>query len=283
MANFVLSAFADEAASGLEEQIGALECEGITRIEMRDVNGKSCADLTPGEADQIRSVLEDHGIRLSALGSPYGKAPLAAPFEDHLNRFRRGLDICRRLGCDRIRMFSFYPPKGADPADWKNVVFDRLETMLSLAEEAGILLVHENEKEIYGDTEDRCLELMQRFSPRMGFAFDPANFIQSGVRTLRAYELLEPYLTYMHIKDALFADGAVVAAGHGDGCVEEILRRLSGDRSGEVILTVEPHLTVFPGLRNLQAEELIQHEAYPDSMTAFHAACDALKQILNRI
>lgn len=283
MAEFVLSAFADEAAAGLEEQISALTGEGITRIELRNIDGKSCADLTPAEADQIRSRLGDHGICVSSLGSPYGKVPVNAPFEAHLDLFRRGLDLCSRLGCNRIRMFSFYMPEGENPGDWKNCVFDRLEKMLLFAEEAGILLVHENEKGIYGDTEDRCLELMKRFSPRMGFVFDPANFIQCGVRTLNAFDQLESYITYMHIKDALLADGAVVAAGHGDGCVPEILSRLNRDRNGEVVLTVEPHLKVFPGLRELQSEELVHHEAYPDSMTAFHAACTALKQILLRI
>ena len=202
---------------------------------MRNVNGKSCADLTPKEADQIRCRLEDQGIRLSALGSPYGKVPLDTSFEPHLDRFRQGLDICHRLGCGRIRMFSFYPPKGTDPADWKNCVFDRLETMLSLAEEAGILLVHEKEKDIYWDTENRCLELMKHFSPRMGFVFDPANFIQCEVRTLNAYDLLGPYITYMHIKDALLADGSVVSAGKGDGCVKEILGRLNRERNDRTL------------------------------------------------
>ena len=280
MAHFILSAFADEAATGLREQISALKEENISLIELRGVNGKSCADLTGEEADEVRRQLDDSGIRLSALGSPYGKAMLDDNFESHLDLFKRGLDICRRLGAERIRMFSFYPPKGDGADPWKNAVFDRLETMLALAEDAGVHLVHENEKGIYGDTWERCLTLMRAFSPRMGFVFDPANFVQCGVDTLKAYEQLEPYITYMHIKDALFADGAVVAAGHGDGQVPQILKRLNQARSGDVILTVEPHLAVFQGLNNLQAEELKHHETYPDRLTAFHAACGALKAIL---
>ena len=84
----------------------------------------------------------------------------------------------------------------------------------------------------------------------------------------------------MHIKDAFLSDGAVVCAGHGDGHVAEILRRLNQEREGEIILTVEPHLTVFDGLSALQDEELKHHEHYPDSRTAFHAAVTALKDML---
>ena len=156
----------------------------------------------------------------------------------------------------------------------------RLEIMLTLAEEAGVQLVHENEKGIYGDTAERNADLLAHFGDRLGFAFDPANFIQCGVKPIEAFGQLHERITYMHIKDALMADGAVVCAGHGDGNVPEILRRLNAEREGEVILTVEPHLTVFKGLDQLQDEQLKHHESYPDSRTAFHAAVTALREIL---
>ena len=126
-------------------------------------------------------------------------------------------------------------------------------------------------------------DLLQHFGDRMGFAFDPANFIQCGVKPIEAFDVLHNRITYMHIKDAFLSDGAVVCAGHGDGNVPEILRRLNAEREDEVILTVEPHLTVFKGLSDLQDEELKHHEAYPDSRTAFHAAVQALKDILAEI
>ena len=151
--------------------------------------------------------------------------------------------------------------------------------MVNLAKEAGVQLVHENEKGIYGDIAERNADVLNVF-PDLGFAFDPANFIQCGVNTLEAYELLHGRITYMHIKDAIMADGAVVSAGNGDGNVAEILRRLNAEREEEIILTVEPHLTVFKGLEGLQDEALKHHESYPDSRTAFHAAVSAIKGIL---
>ena len=283
MAKFILSAFADEASPMLDEQIAALQAEGVSLIELRGVDGKNVSSLTLEEAAAVKAKLDAAGIRLSALGSPYGKASLGVAFDEHLALFKHGLALCKVLGCQRIRMFSFYPAAGASPEDSRAEVLHRLEIMVKLAEEAGVLLVHENEKGIYGDDTARNADLLNHFGNRIGFAFDPANFIQCGVKPAEAYEALHDRITYMHIKDAFLADGAVVCAGHGDGNVPEILRCLNAEREGEVILTVEPHLTVFKGLSDLQDEELKHHEAYPDSRTAFHAAVQALKDILAAI
>ena len=283
MARFLLSAFADEAADGLNEQIAALRAEGIGMIELRGVNGKSCADLTPGEAERIAEALSRAGIGLSALGSPYGKYPIDRPFDAHLADFRRGLELCRILNCRRIRMFSFFMPRGDDPARWRDDVMGRLSVMLEEAERAGVQLLHENEKGIYGDTDERCQDLLDRFGGRLGFIFDPANFIQCGVDPLRAFERLHDRITCMHIKDALKADGAVVRAGRGDGSLRQILSRVQLERSGDFVLTVEPHLTVFGGLKDLQRESLANGEVFNDRKYAFHAACDALKDILKEV
>ena len=280
MAKFILSAFADEASPMLDEQIKALQEEGVSLIELRGVDGKNVSNLTLEEAATVKAKLDAVGIRLSALGSPYGKANLGVAFDEHLALFKHGLELCKVLDCKRIRMFSFYPAEGKSMADSREEVLRRLEIMVSLAEEAGVQLVHENEKGIYGDDTARNADLLNVFGKRLGFAFDPANFIQCGVNTLEAYDALHERITYMHIKDAFLSDGAVVCAGHGDGNVPEILRRLNAEREDEVILTVEPHLTVFKGLNDLQDEELKHHESYPDSRTAFHAAVQALKDIL---
>ena len=283
MAHFILSAFADEASPMLDEQIKALQEEGVSLIELRGVDGKNVSTLTLEEAAAVKKKLDAAGIRLSALGSPYGKASLGIAFDEHLALFKHGLELCKVLDTQRIRMFSFHPAEGVSPEDSREEVLRRLEIMVQLAKEAGVTLVHENEKGIYGDIAERNVDLLNVFGDSLGFAFDPANFIQCGVNTLEAYEQLHDRITYMHIKDAIMADGAVVCAGHGDGNVAEILRRLNAERAGEIILTVEPHLTVFKGLNDLQDEELKHHESYPDSRTAFHAAVTAIKDIIAKL
>lgn len=280
MADFILSAFADEASGSLDEQIKILEEEKIPLIEMRGVDGKNCADLTLEDARKISEKLEAHNIGFSALGSPFGKIGINDDFAPHLEKFKNALEVCKILKCQKIRMFSFYMPQDEDYSKYKNEVFSRIGQMLELAEKEGIQLVHENEKGIYGDTDERCIELYNHFEGRLGIVFDPANYVQCKVDPKKAYELQKDTITYFHMKDALFSDGSVVSVGNGDGSVPEILADVAKIRSDKVILTVEPHLTVFKGLENLQSGEVQHKESYPDSKTAFCAAVKAVRKYI---
>lgn len=283
MAEFILSAFADEAAEGLDEQLEALAQENIRMIELRCVDGVNCSELGVEDAVRIHKKLEAHHVTLSALGSPYGKIGIMDSFDEHFDKFARSMEVCKVLECSRIRMFSFYIPQGEEPEKYRGEVFRRLERMVELARKNDVLLVHENEKGIYGDTDTRCMDLYEHFGGDMGVAFDPANYVQCGVDPLEAYRLHKDIITYFHIKDAMKEDGSVVSAGRGDGHLPEILEDVDKVRSGEVILTVEPHLHIFNGLGSLQSESLLHKESYPDSRTAFHAACEALKKIIQKI
>lgn len=280
MAKFRLSAFADEAGEALDTQIKALKDNRISLIELRNTEGRSCADLTRDDAAAVREKLDANGIAVSALGSPFGKIGILDDFAPHLEKFKYGLENCHVLNCGRIRMFSFYLPEEKDPADFRNEVIERLSVFLDLAEDAGIRLEHENEKGIYGDIDDRCLDLYQAFGGRLGMVFDPANYVQCHVDPWKAYEKQKAYTDYFHIKDAFFADGSVVSAGRGDGSVQRILDDIDRTREDTVILTVEPHLAVFPGLETLQKEELRQKEAYSTPEAAFRAASEALYGLL---
>lgn len=280
MADFILSAFADEASGSLDEQIKILKEENIPLIEMRGVDGKNCADLTVEDAQKIAEKLEANNIGFSALGSPFGKIGITDDFEPHLEKLRNALKVCKILKCTKIRMFSFYMPQNEDYSKYKDEVFSRIGQMLDAAEKEGIQLVHENEKGIYGDTDERCMELYNHFGGRLGIAFDPANYVQCNVDPKKAYELQKDTITYFHMKDALFADGSVVSVGNGDGSVPAILEDVAKTRSDKVILTIEPHLTVFKGLENLQSEEVQYKESYSDSKTAFRAAVKAVRKYI---
>jgi sugar phosphate isomerase/epimerase len=118
--------------------------------------------------------------------------------------------------------------------------------MAALAEIAagqGLVLAHENEKEIFGDTPGRCTDLITAVnSPALRATFDAANFVQCGVRPFsEAYGLLRPYLVYLQVKDAIAATGEVVPAGRGDGQVRETLAALR-DSGFDGFMSLEPHL-----------------------------------------
>ncbi len=253
MVNFRFSAFADEYSSSFDEQIKGLLLNNVRMIEVRGVDGKNISDLTLCEAKAIAEKLKAAGIGVSAIGSPIGKIEIIDDMDAHIEKLRNTCEIAKILGTDRIRMFSFRIPNG-QYAEYRDEVMARMKRMLDVADEYGVTLCHENEKGIYGDSPDRCLELITEFKGRLACIFDPANFIQCGEQPYPdCYNKLGEHIIYMHIKDAL-TDGTVVPAGKGVGGIPEILRELSSKRTGELGLTLEPHLRVFDGLASLEAE-----------------------------
>lgn len=270
--SFKLAAFADEADGRISEQIKAMTRNGISCLEIRGVDGENISDISKEKAKEVRRQLEDAGLSVWSLGSPYGKIGICDDFSAHLDKFRHGLELAEILGAKHIRMFSFYVPAG-DEERYKDEVMKRLEQFIAAANGSGITLCHENEKGIYGDIATRCLEIHKTF-PQLKAVFDPANFIQCGQDTVEAWKMLSPYVEYMHIKDAM-ADGAVVPAGKGIGNIPYLLKNYKGE-----ILTLEPHLSVFDGFDKLEGEEKTKMGyCYPSSNAAFDAAVNALKEI----
>lgn len=253
MLNFILSGFADEIDKDLSIQMRELKKNGIKHIEIRGVNGRNVVDYSAQEMKEIKKQLDDEGISVSAVGSPLGKIPITDPFDQHLDLFKHTLELCGILNSKFIRMFSFYIPEGKDPGNYRGEVLERWHQFTRTAENAGVVLAHENEKGIYGDTAERCLDIIREMNcSHVKAVFDPANFIQCDVKTYPdAYMLLKEHIAYMHIKDAIYADGKVVPAGAGDGRLKEILSDLHRSFDGDMFLSLEPHLGSFDGLADL--------------------------------
>ncbi len=281
MDNIRIFAFADEAGYNVDTQIAAMKRNGLQGVELRGTELGNVSDLSYVSACLIRQKLNDAGLKVWSLGSPIGKIGFGDDFGKHLEKFRNTLEISKVMGAENIRMFSFYVPK-EKAADYRNAVIDRMGRLLEMAKSYDVTLCHENEKGIYGDNAERCLELLKTF-PQLKGIFDPANFVQCGVDTLAAWDMLKPYIKYMHIKDAL-ADGRVVPAGAGIGNVPAIVKEFVAMGGKE--FTIEPHLTVFKGLSELEREgekSKVGDYSYPDSDAAFDAACQAFKGVLSEI
>ena len=273
-------AFADEADNRLDGQIAAMRRNGLDGIEIRRVDGENVSDISTKKAVEIREKLDDAGLTTWSIGSPIGKIDIEQDdFDIHMDKLKHTLEIANILRSQNIRMFSFYIPKGKNPADYRQEVIDRLGTMLEVTKGTGIDLCHENEKGIYGDIASRCLELHQTL-PALKGVFDPANFIQCHQDTWEGWQMLHPYIKYMHIKDAL-ADGSVVPAGEGIGNLAKILADFRSRGGNEV--SIEPHLTVFEGLKGLgRAGEasIVSKFTYPSNDAAFDVACNALRRFV---
>lgn len=238
-----LSAFADEISNDLNVQLSVLEAEKIRFIELRSVWGKNVLQLNDDEVATIYLELNKRGFRCSSIGSPIGKIMIEEDFEDHLNDFRKVIKIAKFFNAPYIRVFSFFIPQSKDPQLYRRRVLDRMQRLVKIAEEEGIVLLLENEKEVYGDTPVRCLDILDICNSRfLRSAFDPANFVQCRAKPFtEAYPLLKKYIEYIHIKDANWDSKEVKPAGQGDAQLTELLLELKNlGYSGYISL--EPHL-----------------------------------------
>ena len=276
-----LSGFADEISEDFKEQLEGLQANGIKYIEVRGVNGKSISALNQNEMNEAQELLEKYNIKVSAVGSPIGKIKITDNFDEHIKVFENCMLAAEIFGTKYMRMFSFYID-GGKYDEYRGEVMDRLEKLAELAAKKNILLCHENEGCIYGESPERCLDIMRHFKGGIKFVFDPANFVVGGHKPYpEAYNNLAEYIEYMHIKDA--GDDGIVPAGFGKGCVKEILADLIIKRKFDGFLSVEPHLSVFTGLKELGGEEAVKKNQYKSKEEAFAAAADALKNILKEI
>lgn len=278
MAKLILSAFADEYADSFSEQLTALNGFGIKNIEIRHVDKKNISVLTPDEVKTAKKLLDEHGIRASAIGSPLGKIRLDEDMDAHMETARRVFESANLLGAKYVRMFSFYAPEGGDITAMKGEVLEALDRMLSIAASHGVTLCHENEAMIYGDVPARCRELLDHFGGELKCVFDMGNFTLEQVDPLPAYELLKPYIAYFHIKDALAA-GAIVPPGKGEAKIKEILSAHLQSEKEDFFATLEPHLQTFSGLNALVGRSFENPYQYPDAKTAFADAVTKFKEL----
>ena len=288
MAHFIYSAFCDESGeSSIGGQMSACKRSGITHMELRGFGKElNINNLSVKQAREMKEEIDRDGIKVASIGSGYGKINIKEDFAPHFENFKNTVEVAKILEAKYIRIFSFYFSEGDSYEEYRDEVIRRVKAMTDYAVAEGLICCHENEKGIYGDNAERCLDILKACDGKLKAVFDPANFVQCGVDTLKAYELLEDYIEYFHIKDALYENSEVVPAGYGDGNVEEILRRFDKNKKA-VILSLEPHLKVFDGLSNLEAKGESSREmkvnTFATHAESFKAAADAMYKVVEKV
>ena len=264
-----LSAFADEAAESLSGQINALLRNNIGYTEIRSVNGVNVSKFDITTAKEYQKQMTDNGIKVWSIGSPIGKVDISVDFNAYLNVFKHVLDLASVFETDKIRMFSFF-----NAYNQKNKVFDYLNQMVEIAKNYNVTLCHENEKEVYGDTAERVLELMDNCKG-LRFIYDPVNYIAVGEDTSKTLNLLNDKTEYYHVKDMIATTGEHVPAGLGDGKIKDIIANCADNK----VMTLEPHLAVFSGYSQIDNFEMKNKFKFNSNEEAFDTAVKSLKEI----
>ena len=284
MAKFIYTSFSDEISPDIKTQFEELNKLGISHFEIRGVNGTNVSELTLAQAKEVAALAESYGIKASSIGSPIGKILITDPIEPHLELLKHVIEIAKIFKTRFIRVFSFYIPNDKNPEDFTDEVFARMKAMVKIAEENDVVLLHENEKGIYGSVASRCKEILDAVnSPHLRAVFDPANFVECNQKTFpEAYDLLKDYIVYMHIKDAT-TEKKIVPAGKGIGNVDKILAALKGN-GYEGFVSLEPHLGSFAGLDHLQSDmDSIDLSTPFTPEERFKIAYESLKEIIDNL
>jgi sugar phosphate isomerase/epimerase len=262
---FTLSAFADEISPDPQFQIDVLLRCGVRHIELRSIGGINVLDLTNLQLGEFKSLLDRHGMHLSAIGSPIGKVRIDQPFEPHLRRFEHALKLCQRLGTRKVRVFSYYKPLDSTWEQWRPEILDRMTQEVRLAEKAGAQLLHENEHAIYGDDPRRVVDLFSTInSPSFRAVYDAANYVVCGFDPIEAWRQTRSWTAHLHIKDWVAGQEHGCLAGEGQGQWPDVISDAAGWYDG--FATLEPHLQGGGPTGGVTGPDL-----FPQAVAAFKA------------
>jgi sugar phosphate isomerase/epimerase len=240
-----LSAFADEVTDDFLEQVKYLAAERVSYIEIRFVNKKNVMDLTDDELNVAKKQMADYGLKVIAIGSPIGKVKIDEPFGPHLDRFKHAVELALFFEAPYIRMFSYYAPEGRNIDDYREQVMERMAAKVEILKDTGVIMVHENETDIYGHTAENCVDLIKTVnSPKLRLVYDPGNFVwgqKTKDNVTTCWPLMKPYVAHIHIKDWKLGEDVGSIPGKGDGQIKELLAELAA-LAYDGCLTMEPHL-----------------------------------------
>jgi len=272
-----LTGFADEAASGIDEQIRATLELGWSNIEARNVDGKNIHDISDKEFDVVEGKLRDARVSVNCFGSAvanWGKQ-ITDPNDATLAEVRRAIPRMQRLGTKLIRIMSYAIIEGRDPEDQlAEERFARLRVIQEMFAGAGITCVHENCMNYGGMGFPYTLRLIENV-PGLKLVFDTCNPIFSDDRTRprpypkqsawEFYSNVKEHVAYIHIKDGIWdADAGetnYTFPGEGSGDVKSILKDLlDGGYDGGI--SIEPHLAVVFHDDSVEASDEARYSSY---------------------
>jgi sugar phosphate isomerase/epimerase len=185
---FTISAFADEISPDPQVQIDILQSCGVRHIELRSILGTNVLALSDLQVREFKALLDRHGFKISAIGSPLGKIRIDEPFAPHLDKLRRALDLCKVFGTPNVRIFSYYPPPNQewdDCGDYRREVLDRI-------------------------------------------VYDPANYVFCGYDPWDGWQRTRQWTRHFHIKDWKKGEEHGSLPGEGQGQLARVMKDAVG-------------------------------------------------------
>ncbi|MGE0758943.1 MAG: sugar phosphate isomerase/epimerase family protein [Pirellulaceae bacterium] len=237
----ILSGFADEAANQKTavQQFAAFAAMGLQYYTIRfiDAGGgiKNVMQLTKQEITDIRHLEDEYGLNVASLGSPIGKVKLLdvedgtsnryVPFKKYLSSdVKKACELAHAFETKLIRGFSFYHPRGTDPAPHIPQAVDQLGSIAECCHRSDLTFGLEVEANLIGQSGQILAEIHRQVAhPALVLIFDAGNIVTQGCSAAEVFEqyvAMKPGMGWMHIKDYLHPK-PVARSSHVD---EEALR-----------------------------------------------------------
>lgn len=283
-----LSAFSDDLHSEFAPAAMAARARGLDGIAIRNVSGVNVVELDEPSVTGIRKTSDAHGLRISCLGSQFGRGLYLDDEELRpaaMRLLEQAFVRAEILGTTSVRVFAPWLHGQEELPEWSRrpdltaalpAVTDLLSPAVRLAERAGMTLMFELEGASYVGTVAEASALFASLdSDAVALCWDVCNAWWSGEQALDALDLaLSLPVVDAQTKDAL---------PRADDPSRPTFDRAIAGEGGVGYRTLIPAL-VAAGYDGWITIERVHHplrpEDYPDLQRSTLADIDSIREIL---
>jgi len=222
---FKISVISDEVSQDLNRVAAFAKRFNLNGVEIRSVWGKG-PHLLLQEADEIKRILSEYGLRVSAIASPFFKADIdnESEYREHLNMLRNCIELAIRLDAKIIRGFTFW--RKGELERYIDRILEKHQKPLEIIEGEDIILGIENEPSTFvRNGRDLSIFLSRINSKKVKAVWDPGNniFDPSGeIPYPDGYRYVKNWIVHIHVKDGIRMgkDGKPEVTAFGEGEVD---------------------------------------------------------------
>jgi len=253
----ILTGFADEAANQKTavQQFAAFAALGLQYYSIRFIDVgkgiKNVMQLTKSEITTVRHLEDEYGLNVSSLGSPIGKVKLLdvddgtqnrfVPFDKYLDKeVNKACELAHAFETKLIRGFSFYHPRGTDPAEHLPQVVDQIGQMVETCHRSDLTYGLEIEANLVGQSGELLGEIHRQVNhPALMLIFDAGNITSMGCtpqEVFNNYVAMRRGIGWMHIKDYKHPHGPQRVDHVDEAALKHFVPADIGDSGHEAIL-----------------------------------------------
>ena len=240
----------DEGCRSLKGQISLHKALGWKSLEIRTIDGMNISNMPERDFEKAVEILQNENMKVTGFASAIANwsRPVTGNFETDRKDLLRSAPRMHRLGCSFLRIMS-YTQGEATYLQWQNEAIKRIRELSLMAEDQGIILIHEN-CDGWASLRAENLQILLEEIPSnaLKIVFDMGNPRAHGHPKEDVWFFLracEDRIVHIHIKDCYLDQSAEPVhcfPGEGECYVREIISYMIKQRNYSGYLSIEPHM-----------------------------------------